>query len=81
MQDKSQSKEDVISRHWQFIRAIREQINHVKTSVDGSSMGDSMKKSEWINLNEQDRDGLALFLIGENTTNIQINMTWKKVAF
>ncbi|KAG8647027.1 hypothetical protein MANES_09G055400v8 [Manihot esculenta] len=68
MQDKSQSKEDVISRHWQFIRAIREQINHVKTSVDGSSMGDSMKKSEWINLNEQDRDGLALFLIGENTT-------------
>ncbi|KAJ9184480.1 hypothetical protein P3X46_004200 [Hevea brasiliensis] len=68
MQDKSRSKEDVISRHCQFIRAIREQINHVETSVDGPSMGDSMKNSEWINLNEQDRDGLALFLIGGNTT-------------
>ncbi|XP_057997783.1 uncharacterized protein LOC131176738 [Hevea brasiliensis] len=68
MQDKSRSKEDVISRHCQFIRAIREQINHVETSVDGPSMGDSMKNSEWINLNEQDRDGLALFLIGGNTS-------------
>ncbi|KAF2307629.1 hypothetical protein GH714_030418 [Hevea brasiliensis] len=68
MQDKSRSKEDVISRHRQFITAIREQINHVETSVDGPSMGDSMKNSEWINLNEQNRDGLALFLIGGNTT-------------
>eukprot|EP00257_Ricinus_communis_P021170 XP_015580590.1 uncharacterized protein LOC8267164 isoform X1 [Ricinus communis] len=67
VQDKSRSREDVISRHRQFIRAIREQVNHVENSVAGPALGDSMRNTEWGNLNEQDRDGLALFLIGGNT--------------
>ncbi|XP_065857378.1 uncharacterized protein [Euphorbia lathyris] len=69
MQDRTCSREDVIFRHRQFIRAIREQINHVKKFVDSPSMRDSMRNSELINLNEQDRDGLALFLIGGNATD------------
>ncbi|OMO82236.1 t-SNARE [Corchorus capsularis] len=62
----SHSREDVISRHKQFILAIREQIIHVEKSLEEMSMGNTMKTSEWRNLNEQDRDGLALFLSGGN---------------
>ncbi|XVF07669.1 hypothetical protein REPUB_Repub06bG0159700 [Reevesia pubescens] len=64
--DQSHSREDVISRHKQFIRAIREQINNVEKSLEEMAMGNPMKNSEWGNLNEQDRDGLALFLSGGN---------------
>lgn len=66
--DKSRMREDVISRHKQFIRAIREQIVHVEKSLLDSSMGNSVRNTEWINLNEQDRDGLALFLSGQDPT-------------
>ncbi|CAI0391849.1 unnamed protein product [Linum tenue] len=58
MSDKSQSKEDVVARHRQFITAIREQIKLVEERIEGPSM----RKNAWVNLNDQDRDGLALFL-------------------
>lgn len=61
--DKSQSRKIAISRHKQFIIAIREQIGHVRKSLEGSSVG-NVVRNEWVNLNEQDRDGLALFLSG-----------------
>ncbi|KDP42751.1 hypothetical protein JCGZ_23691 [Jatropha curcas] len=64
MQDKSRTREDVLSKHRQFIRAIRGQIEHVEKSMDGPSIRDSLKHSKLVNLNEQDRDGLALFLTG-----------------
>ncbi|XP_021908795.1 uncharacterized protein LOC110822874 [Carica papaya] len=70
--DKYQMKEDVISRHRQFIRAIREQINHVRKSIEDPSTRNSMNSLEWVNLNEQDRDGLAVFLSGGNPME-QIN--------
>uniref|UniRef100_A0A5B7AP99 Syntaxin 6/10/61 N-terminal domain-containing protein n=1 Tax=Davidia involucrata TaxID=16924 RepID=A0A5B7AP99_DAVIN len=66
MADKSQTRENVISRHKQFIRAIREQIIHVEKSLEDPSVGDLVRNTEWVNLNEQDRDGLALFLSGGN---------------
>ncbi|XP_062002619.1 uncharacterized protein LOC133720374 isoform X1 [Rosa rugosa] len=68
MTGKSQIRGDVILRHKQFIRAIREQIAYVEKSLEGTSIGDPMRQTEWINLNEQDRDGLALFLSGANAT-------------
>ncbi|KAI3447465.1 hypothetical protein Pfo_004130 [Paulownia fortunei] len=58
--DKSQMKQNVIARHMQFIGAIREQIIHVEQSMN-TSVGSSLRN---MNLNEQDRDGLALFLSG-----------------
>ena len=58
----------MISRHRQFIIAIREHINEVEKSVKGRSMDDSMRNSEWVNLNDQDRDVLASFLTGGNPT-------------
>ncbi|XP_031274258.1 uncharacterized protein LOC116132737 isoform X1 [Pistacia vera] len=66
MIDKSRMMEDVISRHKQFIGAIREQINQVEKSLVDPSMGKFLRNSEWVNLNKQDRDGLALFLSGGN---------------
>uniref|UniRef100_A0A5B7AR85 Syntaxin 6/10/61 N-terminal domain-containing protein n=1 Tax=Davidia involucrata TaxID=16924 RepID=A0A5B7AR85_DAVIN len=66
MTDKSQTRENVISRHKQFIRAIREQIIHVEKSLEDPSVGDLVRNTEWVHLNEQDRDGLALFLSGGN---------------
>lgn len=66
---KPQPQEDVISRHNQFIRAIREQILYVDKNLEGTSIGDPMRNTECVNLNEQDRDGLALFLSGGNDTD------------
>ncbi|XP_024038390.1 uncharacterized protein LOC18038182 [Citrus clementina] len=60
--NKSQTTEDVIVRHTQFIGAIREQINQVEKSLEDSLVGKSIRNSEWVNLNKQDRDGLAYFL-------------------
>ncbi|XP_062117597.1 uncharacterized protein LOC133831354 isoform X2 [Humulus lupulus] len=62
--EKSQMKDEVISRHRQFIRAIREQIIHVEKSLEETSVGNPVRNNEWVNLNEEDRDGLALFLSG-----------------
>ena len=58
----------MISGHKQFIRAIREQIVHVEKSLVDSSLGKSVRNTEWINLDEQDRDGFALFLFGQDPT-------------
>ncbi|XP_004302986.1 PREDICTED: uncharacterized protein LOC101293018 [Fragaria vesca subsp. vesca] len=69
MTGKSQINGDVISRHKQFIRAIREQIAYVEKSLEGKSIEDPMRNTRWVNLNEQDRDGLALFLTGGNVTS------------
>ncbi|GMN39473.1 hypothetical protein TIFTF001_008711 [Ficus carica] len=62
--EKSQMKEDVSSRHRQFIRAIREQIVHVEKSLKDSSVSNPVRDNEWVNLNEEDRYGFAMFLSG-----------------
>lgn len=58
--DKSQMKQNVIAMRMQFIGAIRQQIIHVEQRMN-TSVGNSMRN---MNLNEHDRDGLALFLSG-----------------
>nr|POE49829.1 hypothetical protein CFP56_28221 [Quercus suber] len=50
----------------QFVRAVREQIIHVEKNLEDTSLRVPMRNNEWVNLNEQDRDGLALFLSGGN---------------
>ncbi|XP_043690426.1 uncharacterized protein LOC122641152 [Telopea speciosissima] len=66
LSDKSHLRENVISQHKQFIRAIREQIIQVEKTLEDPLVGDSGRTSESVYLNEQDRDGLALFLSGGN---------------
>ncbi|CAN1772128.1 hypothetical protein LINPERHAP1_LOCUS12107 [Linum perenne] len=69
MADKSQSRGDVIARHRQFVTAIREQLKLVEARIEGPSKG----KSSWVNLDEQDRDGLELFLSGGSPDNNRSN--------
>lgn len=60
----SNMREDVVTSHKQFIRAIEEQIFQVERSLENFSVGTSDSGSHWMNLNEKDRDGLASFLSG-----------------
>ncbi|PIA28261.1 hypothetical protein AQUCO_07200130v1 [Aquilegia coerulea] len=62
--DKTNMREDIISRHKQFIRAIEEQIVQVERSLGSSAATDSESSTQWMNSNEKDSDGLALFLSG-----------------
>ncbi|KAJ8499203.1 hypothetical protein OPV22_009755 [Ensete ventricosum] len=62
LSDTSNSRENAISKFRQFIRAIREQVSQVERTVKDSAMEDFNRTSPSMNLNEHDRDGLALFL-------------------
>ncbi|KAL5710652.1 hypothetical protein ACHQM5_021189 [Ranunculus cassubicifolius] len=62
--DASNLRDDAISRHKQFIRAVDEQITQVERSLESLSTGISEPSTQWMNLNEKDRDGLASFLSG-----------------
>ncbi|KAK8359336.1 hypothetical protein V6Z12_A04G088200 [Gossypium hirsutum] len=64
------SREAVIFRQKEFVSAIREQINNVEKSLEKMAMGNHAKNSEWKNLNEQDKDNLALFLSGGLTITV-----------
>ncbi|KAL6988414.1 hypothetical protein U1Q18_014164 [Sarracenia purpurea var. burkii] len=64
--DKSHPRENVISRHKQFVTAIREQILNVEKSLGDVSVGDLLNSTQWVNPDEQETNGLALFLSGEN---------------
>lgn len=68
MSNNSRMREDVTSRYDQFIGAIRQQILQVEKSFYGSSMGELVGNSQWVDLNEHDISGLASFLSGENVT-------------
>lgn len=64
--DKSHARENVISRHRQFVNAIREQILDIERTLKDTSSGYLAKGSERGTLDEQDQNGLALFLSGES---------------
>nr|XP_010905991.1 uncharacterized protein LOC105033043 isoform X1 [Elaeis guineensis] len=64
LSDQSNSRENAIFKFRQLTRAIREQIVQVERSLDDSSAEDINRNFESMNLNEQDTDGLALFLSG-----------------
>ncbi|KAL6514362.1 hypothetical protein OROHE_019104 [Orobanche hederae] len=59
--DKSMLKQNVIRRHMQFIGAIRGQITQLEQNMNSSA--ENLLRN--VNLNEEDRDGFALFLLGK----------------
>ncbi|KAM0946187.1 putative syntaxin 6 [Dioscorea sansibarensis] len=66
--DKSNSRQNAMVKHREFIRAIREQSVQVERGL-ASSMTDFDRNSQWAALNEQDRDGLASFLSGGDSND------------
>lgn len=61
-------REDVILRHRQFVSAIRQHIINVENRLGDQSFRDSLRNSVQVSLNDQDRNGLAMFLSGGDTT-------------
>lgn len=56
------SDKDRISRHSEFIEAIEEQISHVEKTLGYSLVGEEKKPFFWVQLDEEERDDLELFL-------------------
>lgn len=68
--DKSDLRTDIISRHEQFVSAIREQILDVVEYVGNPLMKKTIENTNVVNLNEQENDRLALFLFGGSHSEI-----------
>ncbi|XP_039128548.1 uncharacterized protein LOC120264776 isoform X1 [Dioscorea cayenensis subsp. rotundata] len=66
--DKSNSRQNAIVKHREFIIAIREQSAQVERGL-ASSTTDFDRNSQWAALNEQDRDGLASSLSGGDSND------------
>ncbi|KAG9459106.1 hypothetical protein H6P81_003614 [Aristolochia fimbriata] len=69
---RSQLREEAVLRHKQFIRAISEQIAVVERHLGSPSRGNMDKNAHWAGLNDQDKDGFALFLSGSTYKDTQV---------
>ncbi|KAI5675360.1 hypothetical protein M9H77_06310 [Catharanthus roseus] len=60
---RSRDDEITMTRHRQFVSVIEEQISSVEEALR-ESFDDEKKPLRWVNLDEKERDDLALFLSG-----------------
>ncbi|KAH9623966.1 hypothetical protein KSS87_021080 [Heliosperma pusillum] len=60
--------ENSMSRHQQFIVAIESQIFRAEDALKKSFDEEGKEKFRWVNLNEDERDDLAMFLSGFSET-------------
>ncbi|XP_027070982.1 uncharacterized protein [Coffea arabica] len=58
------SDEVTMTRHRQFVSAIENQISRVEAALSESFDVDGKQSLRWVNLDEKERDDLALFLSG-----------------
>lgn len=54
------------TRHKQFVAAIENQIHRVETSVQETYSENGKEPLRWVNLSEEERDDLAMFLSGSS---------------
>lgn len=62
--NKAYSKEDAPTRHMQFIGAIRNQIASIEKELQDSIKKDGNRSLQWVDLDDRERDDLAMFLSG-----------------
>lgn len=55
-----------ITRHRQFVSAIEDQICRVEAALKGAFNMEGKKPLQWVNLDENERDDLAMFLSGSS---------------
>lgn len=60
--------DNTTARHRQFIAAIGNQISHVEEALRESFNGEGKEPLQWVNLDQQECDDLALFLSGTSRT-------------
>uniref|UniRef100_A0A0D6R0Z5 Syntaxin 6/10/61 N-terminal domain-containing protein n=1 Tax=Araucaria cunninghamii TaxID=56994 RepID=A0A0D6R0Z5_ARACU len=58
------SAEDSSSRHMQFIVAIQNQIASIEKALQDAATNNGDRSLQWVDLDEQERDDLAIFLSG-----------------
>ncbi|XP_008781904.1 uncharacterized protein LOC103701560 [Phoenix dactylifera] len=56
------SEESIITRRRQFIYAIENQICHIEKALNASLIEEGKQPLRWVQLNEEERDDLAVFL-------------------
>ncbi|KAK0571059.1 hypothetical protein LWI29_010422 [Acer saccharum] len=61
--------DNTMARHRQFISAIENQISHVEAALREAFSEEGKKPLRWINLDEEERDDLAMFLSGTSPTS------------
>ncbi|XP_074275641.1 uncharacterized protein LOC141599512 [Silene latifolia] len=61
-------EQNSMTRHQQFIAAIETQISRAEDALKESLNAEGKQPFRWINLNEDERDDLAMFLSGFATT-------------
>lgn len=61
---KNCSEDNSTTRHRQFVAAIESQIFHIETALREYLDEDRKQPLHWVNLNEEERDDLAIFLSG-----------------
>ncbi|KFK40268.1 hypothetical protein AALP_AA3G352600 [Arabis alpina] len=55
-----------LTRHKQFVTAIENQITRVETSLQEAYSENGKEPLRWVNLSEEERDDLAMFLSGSS---------------
>ncbi|XP_031255517.1 uncharacterized protein LOC116130200 [Pistacia vera] len=60
------------ARHRQFIAAIENQISHVEAALREYFSEEGKQPLRWINLDEEERDDLAMFLSGNSPTSSSV---------
>lgn len=58
-----------MARHRQFITAIENQISHVEAALREACSEEGKQPLRWINLDEEERDDLAMFLSGTSSAS------------
>ncbi|KAL2520797.1 syntaxin [Forsythia ovata] len=66
----SSSADDAKDRHGDFIHAIESQISKVESSLNESTVSQGKPPLPWVQLNEGERNELALFLSGPPSSSI-----------
>lgn len=56
------SGENIVTRRRQFIAAIENQISHIEKALNASVIEEGKQPLRWVQLNEEERDDLAVFL-------------------
>ncbi|XP_010525730.1 PREDICTED: uncharacterized protein LOC104803498 [Tarenaya hassleriana] len=60
-----------LTRHKQFIAVIENQISRVESALQEAFCEDGKQPLRWVNLNEEERDDLAMFLSGTSQSSSQ----------
>ncbi|CAI9098513.1 OLC1v1035175C1 [Oldenlandia corymbosa var. corymbosa] len=72
--------EITVIRHKQFVSVMHEQISRVEESLREAFDGDGKQPLRWVNLDDEERDDLALFLTGTLESSQTMNHGAEKVG-